>query len=58
MTYTTKVDMDYETGEYYIQLPNELIKQLGWNTGTDLEWVIEDNVIILKEKINESSQSV
>ena len=55
MRYTTDVRLDNETGEYYIQLSDDLLKELGWNSATDLEWIIDGDSIILKEVQNETS---
>ena len=42
-----KQDID---DELYIEIPEELINELGWNLETELEWVIEDGRVILKKK--------
>lgn len=55
MKYTSDVKLDNETGEYYIQIPNILLKELGWNSNTDLEWNIIGNELELKEVKNEIS---
>jgi antitoxin component of MazEF toxin-antitoxin module len=45
-----KQDID---NELYIEIPEQMVNELGWNRETELEWVIEDNKIILKEKQKE-----
>ena len=42
-----KQDID---DEMYIEIPEELINELGWNLETELEWVMEDGKVILKKK--------
>ena len=37
-TYTITVEYDNETGETILPLPDELMKEAGWNLGDDLEW--------------------
>lgn len=47
-----------EDGELAIQLPVELINQMGWDEGTLLEWMMEEETVILKEQEDaRSSQS-
>lgn len=36
---TLIVQEDPETGEQYIELPQRLLKKLGWKEGDDLEWI-------------------
>lgn len=39
-----------EDGEMMLEFPVELLKQMGWDEGTLLEWMIdEEEQIILKE---------
>ena len=42
-----KQDID---GEFFIELPEKLINKLGWDLETELEWVMEDDKVILKKK--------
>lgn len=41
-----------EDGETMIQLPIELLGSMGWDEQTLLEWIIEEETIILKETEN------
>lgn len=55
MTYTVIVQED-EHGELYIELPPELMDQLGWSIGDDLVWIVEeDGKILLRKKTDDSS---
>lgn len=42
-----------EDGEMLLEFPIELLKQMGWDEGTLLEWLIdEEENVILKEAEN------
>jgi len=45
-----KQDID---GEFYIELPENIIDELGWTVYTDLEWIVQGKTIILKKKEEE-----
>lgn len=53
-TYTIQIQFDEREGEYYIPLPDEMLKalaDLGWNVNDDLEWVDnQDGTFLLKKK--------
>ena len=41
-TYTIQIQFDEREGEYYIPLPDEMLKalaDLGWSVNDDLEWI-------------------
>lgn len=38
-----------ENGELLMEIPDKLLNQMGWDYGTDLEWIIEDGKVLLKE---------
>ena len=40
---------DVASGELVLPIPEELLNDLGWYEGMDLEWCIEGNELILKE---------
>ncbi len=45
-----------DDGELYIELPPELLDQLGWSIGDDLEWIVEeDGKILLRKRTDDSS---
>lgn len=50
-TYVGNVVED-ENGELLLELPVELLSQMGWDEGTLLEWMIDEEQIILKESQN------
>ena len=45
-----------DEGELYIELPQELLDQLGWSIGDDLVWIVEeDGKILLRKRTDDSS---
>jgi len=50
MNYTLKVEQNEVTGEYYIILPKKLLKELNWETGDKIKWILnKDNTITIKK---------
>ena len=47
--YITEIKQDIDN-EHYIELPEELVNELGWNLETELEWIIEEGKVYLKKK--------
>jgi len=37
------IQEDPDTGELFVELPDRLLKELGWEEGDDLEWVEQPN---------------
>ena len=48
-----KQDID---GELFIEIPEQMIDELGWTTETELEWILEDNKVYLKKKQEEQKE--
>lgn len=48
------LDTNDGTGDAILQFPDELIEETGWKPGTVLKLMIEDGVLIIMEKKNES----
>jgi hypothetical protein len=45
-----------ENGELYIELPQDLLDEMGWDYTTDLTWTVnDDGTIGLREKTDDSS---
>jgi len=45
-----------ENGELYIELPQDLLDEMGWDYTTDLTWTVnDDGTIGLREKTYDSS---
>lgn len=52
-----QLEMNPETNELILPLPDELCTQLGWVIGTELDWIDnKDGTYSLKEKKNEASE--
>jgi len=43
------VGVDPATDEYYVTIPEWIINDLGWYEGTEVEWVIDGDELLLKE---------
>jgi len=43
--YTSKVEEDV-SGDLYITLPDDLMEEMGWDEGTLLEWIIDEEAEI------------
>jgi len=51
MSYTLKVECNEVTGEYYIILPEKLLKEMGWKEGDKIKWTKKkDSYILTKVK--------
>jgi len=50
--WTVSIEEDLETGEAFIELPQQLLDLQGWEEGTIIEWVPQDDgsYIIQKAK--------
>ena len=51
---TELIETDDGTGDAILQFPDELIAETGWKEGTVLNLMVEDGVLIITEKKNES----
>lgn len=55
-TYTSTVEEDKKTGDLVIQLPVELLNQMGWDENTFLVWDImsqEDGAVAIRQATTE-----
>ena len=50
---TLVVQEDPVTGDLFIELPQRLLKQLGWNEGDDLQWIEDANGNWTVKKVEE-----
>ena len=46
----TSVEIDPVTGEYYTVIPEWMVNEQGWHEGTELNFTLEDDIIVLTEK--------
>jgi antitoxin component of MazEF toxin-antitoxin module len=56
-TYIIEVQEDND-GEFFIQLPDDLIEELGWIEGDILSWDLKGNGIVLSRVNDESGYEV
>lgn len=47
--YITEIKQDIDN-ELFIELPEKLINELGWNLETELEWIVDNDKVILRKK--------
>jgi len=53
-----QLELNPETGELILPLPDDLCAQLGWVIGSELSWIDnEDGTYSLKEKVNGISEA-
>lgn len=60
MKYTLELQQDEQSGQLIIEFPPELLNQMGWDIGDDLEWIDNKDgsyYIKLLEKANEKDCS-
>jgi hypothetical protein len=43
------VQVDSETGDYYIVIPDNILKEMNWDTNTNLVWEYDGKDLILRE---------
>ena len=46
--YILTIDEDDDTGELLLNLPDDLLDEMGWYYGDELEYSIEDDQLTLK----------
>lgn len=49
LKYFGTVEYDISMDDYVLTLPAQLVQDLGWNELTEIEWVVEDGKVILKQ---------
>lgn len=54
--FITEVKQYADTEDYFIEIPEELCKELGWKEGDTIDWQIDDKGIIIS-KVNNTMQS-
>ena len=53
--YIGHVVEDENTGELMLEFPIELLHQMGWDEGTRLEWMIDEEEVSIREKVDADS---
>ena len=51
ITYEVVTQQDESTGDVLIPLPPELLKQLGWNEGTEVKFEFDDKGRFIVSKV-------
>jgi hypothetical protein len=58
MKWVLSVKEDAETGEHYIEFPDDFLQESGWNEGDVIEWIDnKDNSWTLRKKDDGTSPS-
>jgi bifunctional DNA-binding transcriptional regulator/antitoxin component of YhaV-PrlF toxin-antitoxin module len=53
---TKMIVKEDENGELYIELPDELMEEMGWDIDTELVWTVyDDGKIGLRKRLDDSS---
>jgi len=52
MNYTLKVEYNENSDEYYVILPKNLLKELKWKNGDQIEWKVKKDGSIVLKKVN------
>ena len=53
---TKMIVKEDENGELYIELPDQLMEELGWDIDTELVWTVyDDGKIGLRKRLDDSS---
>ena len=56
--YTIEVQED-KNGELFIELPIDLLNQMGWAEDTIIEWLVDDDKVTIREyKDGQETQSI
>ena len=54
MDYTLEIQED-DNGDLFIQFPDDVIEELGWEVGDSLEWKPKGNGVVVS-KLNDSDR--
>ena len=46
----TSLEVDPVSGEYFTIIPEWIVNEQGWYEGTELNFSLEDDIIVLSEK--------
>jgi len=56
MSYISTVEMD-ENGEFVLVIPEELLTELDWSPGDEIEWIEDENKRIILKKVENEKHS-
>ena len=57
-SYTTKVVEICDNGDAIVELPDELVKELGWSIGDTLDYEMKDGKVYIKNSTKDGCKSV
>jgi antitoxin component of MazEF toxin-antitoxin module len=57
-SYTTKVVEICDNGDAIVELPDELVKELGWSIGDTLDYEMKDGKVYIKNLTKDGCKSV
>lgn len=52
---TVEVQLD-ETGEFFVELPQEMLEEVEWQTGDDIRWIQRPDGSFLLENASQDSE--
>ena len=55
-SWTLDVKYDDKSGDTYLQLPDDMMKEAGWNLGDDIEWIDNHNGTWTMKKIEKDNE--
>ena len=47
--FVVELQEDVASGELVLTVPERIIAEMGWYEGTELEWIVEGDELILRE---------
>lgn len=53
--FTTKVQQYADTEDFYVEIPDHILKTLNWQEGDELAWSVKEGKIIITKISNASS---
>ena len=55
--YITTVQQYGDTEDYFVEIPDEICKELNWQEGDIIDWKTDDQGVILLSKVEDSSST-
>lgn len=47
--YTTEIEEDLATGELLVKIPEQILNEMDWYEGTELEWTFDGDRAVLTQ---------
>ena len=51
--FVVELQEDVSSGNLTVQLPPKILNECGWYEGTELEWVLDGDEVLLREATND-----